>query len=111
MQVCLEAMGCHASAGDRLILSTYNTRIATLPSCVETMLITLFGIVGGWWVRCCVFCWHKKTWMVFCREGPSLAGIEVFSRNFTMITCKAECILGRRREFTGICLTGGERIE
>jgi len=23
VQVCLEAMGCHAGAGDRLILSTY----------------------------------------------------------------------------------------
>jgi len=22
------------------------------------------------------FCWDKKTWMVFCREGLSFAGIE-----------------------------------
>jgi len=42
VQVCLEAMGCHAGAGDRLILSAYNTLQALLmtPDRVSFVLAT-----------------------------------------------------------------------
>ena len=55
-----------------------------LPRCVETMLITLFGIMvnlvgelmGELMGEILHFRWDNKTLLVFCTEGQRFAGIE-----------------------------------